>query len=109
MRQIRINQMLKFFTIVILIISLILSKRLNDPTLFSRSGSLITLLGIIMEYRRIMLIDKANESTDGNPVSLVQTRKLFNISPEDKTNRLIGNIIVIIGTIIWGYGDLFVK
>ncbi len=109
MKQIRIDQMLKFFSIVILIVSLILSKRLNDPTLFSRSGSLITLLGIIIEYRRIMLIDKANESKDGTPVSLVQTRKLFNISPEDRTNRLIGNIIVIIGTIIWGYGDLFVK
>lgn len=108
MRQIRINQMLKFSTIIILIVSLILSKRLNDPTLFSRSGSLITLLGIIMEYRRIMLIDKANKFIPGTQVSLAQTRGLFNISPEDKTNRLIGNIIVIIGTIIWGYGDLFV-
>lgn len=108
MKQTKLNLFLIITTIVVLLVSLILSKKFKDPTLFGRSGSIITLLGVIMEYRRIMSIDKENKYTHGTTVSLGQTRQLFNVSPKDKKYRLISNIIVILGTIIWGYGDLFI-
>lgn len=96
-------------TILVILSSFIVSIELDDSIFFARSGSIITLLGVIMEYRRIMFTDKNNHYVSGNQISLSQTRKLFDVSCEDKKIRLISNIIVIIGTIIWGYGDLLIQ
>jgi hypothetical protein len=101
-----LNLLIITFSIVFLIGSLIISIVKNDPMLFSRSGSVIVLLGATMEYTRIIRADKKNEYVPGTPVSLGKTRQLFNISKEDNCYRLISNVMIVLGTIVWGYGDL---
>lgn len=106
MKQKTLNQFLILAVIIVFIVSLTLAIILKKPTLVSRCGAIIILLGVIMEYRRILNNDKENQYTPGTPISLGATRQLLNVSPKDRKYRLISNIIVVLGTIISGYGDL---
>ena len=73
---------------------------------FSRSGSLMVMLGAILEYRNFgiqqYLRERRDETYKPNPeiVAKLKSRRPFDI--------LILSSLVL-GTIIWGYGDLLFK
>ena len=98
-------------------LSLWLSVATGDWTWFSRSGAILTALGLVMASRKI-LIARADlvallsdmERTDGAE----RTARLesFNRVQRELDRQVMekaGFALLLIGTLIWGYGDLLGK
>lgn len=76
-------------------------------SLFSRSGSLMVLFAFIAEYYLLRVRDKYHSNqlktySRGNQVNF----KEIHPSKSHQYLEKVSHITVIIGTIIWGYGDL---
>ena len=117
MRNIILNTWL--LLIIILVAgfgSLCYSISSNDFSWFSRSGSVITIFGLLLTMKHHILsssrdIDSivmekchyANYAPDEGTPSYNENRKNAKIIMRDE---YLGVFITITGTIIWGYGDL---
>ena len=92
------------FESLALVVSLWFSVTLREGEWFQRSGAIVVLISVILEIRQSMA--KQPQSTastiNGNPVMteshILTVRKLF---------HWIAWVGIVIGTLIWGYGDLF--
>ena len=102
----RIEACILIATYIFLVFSAIASSKTGDGTWFSRSGSIAVLISAIIEFRNFstqqVLNEIAQESTkywDAKPEKYVvpENRKLFDRSVL---------VTIVIGTLIWGYGDL---
>ncbi|KAA1173954.1 hypothetical protein FWJ25_11140 [Marinobacter salinexigens] len=74
--------------------------------LFGRSGAVLTLCGVVLGYK---ISTKGQEETfysPGAPVSLGDVGKAALLADGEKRLRYFAHITVIIGTLIWGFGDL---
>jgi len=76
---------------------------------FSRSGSIIVLFSVMAEYallqeRHKVLSDKL-ENYGG-----FDAGNVGDIKPKDEYQKqeIAAHITIVIGTLIWGYGDLFI-
>jgi hypothetical protein len=85
-----------------------------DPTgLFSRSGALIVLLAVVNEYGLGKLRERQLDYEEPDIVRNFpsEVRKLF--KPSVFFGQTIAggitHIQAILGTVIWGYGDLFIR
>lgn len=73
----------------------------------SRSGSVMVLIGAILEYRNANYLKVAMEesirwaSGVGGPV-------IFEWTWYRRLSRYIAHILVIAGTLLWGYGDVWI-
>jgi len=78
---------------------------------FARSGALMVLFSIMAEYQLIM--EKQNYIyklvTQGriNTEQSLRAKGNFDPSNTHKRKEIVTHISVVIGTLIWGYGDLF--
>lgn len=77
-------------------------------SLFPRSGSLMVLFAFIAEYYLLRARDKYHSNqlktySKGNQVDFEEVHP----SKSHQYLEKVSHITVIIGTIIWGYGDLF--
>jgi hypothetical protein len=116
-------------TVVWTLASVWLSVRLKDWVWFQRSGSVLTVAAIASAGRSIVRAGRAGLEPR-SPISIVgvagtyydgQDRLMAKVqqSPEmivrrreerrDETAALVGFVLAVIGTIIWGYGDLLGK
>ena len=88
------------------IASYIYSGATNEGHWFSRSGSLMVILGAILEYRNFgiqqYLRERRDETWKPNPeiVAKLKSRMPFDI-------LILASLVF--GTAIWGYGDLLFK
>lgn len=90
---------------------------------FQRSGSIIVLIGAILSYRSILRVGLHGVGgtnptllkgtvTNSNPDGTInfkydaESKKLLNEAFWDKVAGYIGAILLVYGTLIWGYGDL---
>ncbi len=117
---------LALFSVIIMGFSIFLDFGSTSWVWFQRSGSIITVLGALMGVRSFFRIgiQGLGGATPYFEVGIVKSSKiesgkiLVDVDPEeesktarkedrkDKFSMLIGIIHIIIGTIIWGYGDL---
>jgi hypothetical protein len=86
----------------------------GDTTgLFGRSGSLLVLLAMINEYRLRTLRDRQLSYFESKEMMMHpdKIRKLFRpkLFWGQQILTFFTHVLVIIGTIIWGFGDLFIK
>jgi len=89
--------------------SLFLSYLPENETLstwFQRSGSLMVVIAIIAEFKLFSLNDyfDLNDTRVFGPVDLPATYKSIY-----KAIIIVALISMVIGTIIWGYGDIIIK
>lgn len=112
-----------WYCFILAIISLILG--LNNFTMesnaiwFQRSGSLIVLFSLLTEYNHLKIKTLVNDVRidygNGKIMTRMENFKEKNLPPEysdPQFNILIEPIIIItaiLGTVIWGYGDLLYK
>jgi len=108
MRKIFSNTWLIFLlAFIVLIGSLFHSMVTNDPQWFQRSGSIIVLLGVLIVARRVIRLGKDYQNEDWNlPDESSEGKKVL---LDQRSEFIIGPIIAVVGTIIWGYGDLIFK
>lgn len=92
---------------------------------FGRSGSLIVLLSLIVEFRLSPFVyDDVHEATknntrksgvkiSNNPIVEANIQAWRTVKPKPPKARkaltVCSHIMVILGTIIWGYGDLWIN
>ncbi|CAA6828335.1 MAG: Unknown protein [uncultured Sulfurovum sp.] len=87
---------------------------LNDSTgLFARSGSIMVLLAVIVEYKLFKVKEKQREIFEMNIISRVinNEKEVFGYpveSPNQRIIKVLAHTLVIIGTFVWGFGDLIV-
>ena len=93
---------------------------------FQRSGSLVVLIGAVLGYRSIVRLGvsgvggaapfavkaKIVSVDNSGPVQMArvayddETQKMLTEYANDKLAGFIGAALIVIGTVIWGYGDL---
>ncbi len=107
-----------FLSTWILILSLFLSYINQDWQWFSRSGSLIVILGIYLTSSQIIenshrLGQNRNAHNDGNFqrdwASDKQEKFLRHVRHNEEETWVMGKCgfnLLIVGTLIWGFGDL---
>ena len=91
-------------------ISIYLSVTENDWTWFQRAGSIITLFGAILVSREVIRLGtrRRTELHDAPDTwkpseAVVQEHEH---RKEDYRSEAIGAVLILAGTVIWGYGDL---
>ena len=106
-----------FLSLVVGAISVWLSLRLDDWSWFARSGSIIVVIGIFLtstqiieNSQRLRSRKQHHDSNFGRDyASDIKNRTLENSRHHDEDvweSGLKGLYLLIVGTIIWGYGDL---
>ncbi len=89
---------------LLFVITFLLSRYFGDPTLFSRIGAIIVLVGLIYELELINLENKkgaVHKSIFSDDIQL----KLDDI---DLDHKYLVHGIIVVGTLIWAYGDIFI-
>lgn len=104
-RQYLLDSALVFLGLIAILISAYVSYILSEGAWFQRSGALLVLFSVILEFRQAQAaqVESAKSvSAQGRPLGLKKplptARKLMHW-------YAIGAIVL--GTIVWGYGDLF--
>lgn len=106
--MININKYKLFKTEIILLLLSVLCVAVSysiSAEFFARSGSIMVLFSVIIEYR---LLSAQNIHIDRKVKTAVYSGKPTNIknTKEHKNMSIIAHIFVVLGTLIWGYGDL---
>ena len=81
----------------------------KDETLFTwfqRSGSAMVVFGLLAEARAVNCFFILNPSGLGE-VSLIEVREKYLKYPS--ALNIVSFVIIALGTLIWGYGDIWVK
>lgn len=81
----------------------------QNLALFGRAGAVLTLCAVVLEYK--ISIKGQNDSTykEGGPISLGAVGRAVLLTDSEKRMRYFAHISVILGTLIWGFGDLVAK
>ncbi|WP_143186833.1 hypothetical protein [Microbulbifer donghaiensis] len=80
-----------------------------DIALFGRAGAVMTLCAVVLEYK---LSTKGQADTDyiaDGPVSLGDVGKATLLTEAEKKIQRGAHVSVVVGTIIWGFGDLITR
>jgi hypothetical protein len=77
----------------------------DEGVWFARSGAIMVLLAVIVEFRFNNIVVKKISSTIKKAV-LSKSALDTGIQKEQKNIAITAHIFVVLGTIIWGYGDL---
>ena len=89
---------------VVILVSAVASYCLGDGQWFQRSGSLCVLCSVILEIHQSLLREpqpSSTVSTEGRPAM-----KSPEVSTLDGWFRRFAWLGIIMGTVVWGYGDL---
>jgi hypothetical protein len=110
-----------FLTMIALfamISSLVTSVRYNDWQWFGRSGSIITLCGAVLSVRRLIRFGPRqmviNENTiEGGEYDNPKAQRRYKEQERqqflDHVAATVGLVLLVFGSLIWGYGDLLGK
>ncbi len=107
-RDLKIEIALLVISCIILIASLVISYITSDYLWFGRSGSIMTLSAVIVEYR----LHNAQLNKIFRRIKQAGMFKgTFNsaLSQYHRHIARIAHIFVVCGTFVWGYGDLIGK
>ena len=82
----------------------------ENVTIFSRFGSLVVLCGVASEYALIQAeFSKLYAALKGEGAAAAGNVGIPDLTPTKKHKMLalISHIVIITGTLIWGFGDCF--
>lgn len=100
--------------VITLLVGVFVSVRMHDWNWLSRSGSLIVVIGIILTSNQILLhmhhLDQARRHHESNFnkdwARAQKSENLFLDKHHQWRNEKYGFYMLIVGTLVWGFGDL---
>ncbi|NCB14028.1 MAG: hypothetical protein EOM78_20740 [Erysipelotrichia bacterium] len=96
-----ISSILLFFSIIVVSLSLYFNN--ESGTWFARSGSIMVLFAVIVEYYLSFVKTYENSSNVFTNSKPNMTKR--NMPFKYKFLKYIAHIFIVFGTLIWGYGD----
>tara|TARA_R110000772_G_scaffold154334_2_gene265305 strand:- start:1854 stop:2207 length:354 start_codon:yes stop_codon:yes gene_type:complete len=93
------------FLIVAILIPILSWFIWKSGDMVSRSGSLIVFFSLLSEFK---LLHKANVKHIRNAQRVLQNSEPLNFSDPAMHVTIASLFIALIGTFIWGYGDIFI-
>ena len=92
--------------LIIVAVHLYLCLAWEENHWFERSGSLIVLVGIWITARRIIRLGDKHLNEDWNLPN--QTQEGRQVRYDHMAQYRFGPIVAFLGTIVWGYGEIFI-
>ncbi|MBW3197024.1 hypothetical protein [Marinobacter nauticus] len=83
-----------------------------DPDHFGRSGSLVVLFAVVSEYALLKAeLQQLYNHLEGQGAAEAGNRGIPNLSPSlwHQKQALMSHITIVIGTFIWGFGDIWLQ
>lgn len=74
--------------------------------LFGRTGAVLTLCAVVLEYKISNKGQGIQSHNSNGPVSLRAVGNAVLLTDGEKRAQYFAHISVILGTLIWGFGDL---
>lgn len=93
------------WTSFVMLTSIVASIYTRDPMYVARAGALVTLAGIFMTTRRLLVSSSKKQSICGKKCSDIPSDENAEEEEHLKAEKC-GFWFLIYGTIIWAYGDL---
>lgn len=93
------------WTTLVMLTSIVASFYTQDPMYVARAGALVTLAGIFMTTRRLLVSSSEKQSIIGKHTSDTECNKSDEEDEHLKAEKC-GFWFLIYGTLIWAYGDL---
>ena len=120
MRNVLLNSwVLVAIATIVCVASLVYSLASHDPQWFGRAGSVVTIVGLLLTIKHGILSGARDDK------SIVMERFHYaNFAPEESSaefkqqlaaarhilrDEYLGLLITVIGTAIWGYGDVLLR
>ena len=99
------------WTLSVMVLSIVISIFTKDASYVARAGALVTLAGIFMTTRRLLVSSAEKQSfdflnQDAKALPRVEHEFLEKEEIEHLKAEKCGFWFLIIGTVIWAYGDL---
>lgn len=71
---------------------------------FQRSGSLVVFIGVILQFRQLICTEEGDtlNSAFGKHIGYSAGR----MNAQQKIFQILATLLSVLGTVIWGYGDL---
>jgi hypothetical protein len=93
--------------IVWTVLSIWISIHTNSWTWFGRSGSVLGILGGVLSCRSVLRLTREERERfrNMNAVECFTTTELAD-QERDSNAMIMGVVLLIVGTLIWAYGDL---
>lgn len=83
-----------------------------EPELFSRFGSVVVLLAVMSEYALLKAeLDRLYDRLSGLGAAEADNTGIPDLAPSTwhQKQALVSHVTIIIGTLIWGFGDLWLR
>lgn len=87
--------------------SLCASVYANDGLWFARSGAIMVLLAVVVDYR-VAKVQQNRNAEATMLAGLLQIPMSGDLSKAEQRISRSAHILAIAGTVIWGYGDLII-
>lgn len=81
----------------------------SSLALFGRTGAVLTLCAVVLEYKISTKGQEDTTHTTGGPISLGAVGNAVLLTDGEKKAQYFAHISVILGTLIWGFGDLITR
>ena len=97
------------WTTFVMLVSIVISIYTKEPMYVARAGALVTLAGIFMTTRRILVSSSEKQSIIGRQIMEDVNDECARKEEEEEENlkaEKCGFWFLVIGTVIWAYGDL---
>jgi hypothetical protein len=101
-----IEALLLFCAYVIMLVSAYASVKTSDALWFSRSGPLVVLICVFIQFRNYTTQQKLNEIAHESTAYYGAKPEKWKVPKIRKTFDKAVLFTIILGTVVWGYGDL---
>jgi hypothetical protein len=105
----KIEALFLLLAYVVMFISASVSIRTGDASWFARSGSIAVLISAIIEFRNYSVQQKLNEIAQESSAYWGAKPEKWKVPVGRKIFDKTVLFTVVLGTVVWGYGDLFFK
>lgn len=105
-RNIKLEVIVLLVSIAFSALSYVYSYYQNDPLWFSRSGSVVVILSVWVQFRNFSIQQSLNSAAQISLGYVGGSQLCWEMPLNRKNIDRVTVVVIVSGTLIWGYGDL---